>query len=105
MDGHFLLRGSSPPRDQTHVSCVSCFAGRLFTNGATWEISGVTLNTFGGGQGGGFLPMNRDYPAAVMCQACGYRRTDSGVRTNITALLRVMSSRGDKQKDKTQEIT
>ena len=49
--------------------------------------------------------MNRDYPAAVMCQACGYRRTDSGVRTNITALLRVMSSRGDKQKDKTQEIT
>ena len=49
--------------------------------------------------------MNRDYQAAAMCQACGYRRNNSGVRTNITALLRVMSSQGDKQEDKTQEIT
>ena len=24
-------RGSSPPRDQTQVSCVSCIAGRFFT--------------------------------------------------------------------------
>ena len=27
---HFLLRGSSRPRDQTHVSWVSCIAGRFF---------------------------------------------------------------------------
>ena len=27
---HFLLRGSSPPRDQTRVFCVSCIAGRFF---------------------------------------------------------------------------
>ena len=24
-------RGSSQPRDQTHISCISCFADRLFT--------------------------------------------------------------------------
>ena len=24
-------RGSSPPRDQTHISCVSCIAGRFLT--------------------------------------------------------------------------
>ena len=24
-------RGSSPPRDRTHVSCGSCLAGRFFT--------------------------------------------------------------------------
>ena len=29
--GHFLLQGSSWPRDRTCVSWVSCIAGRLFT--------------------------------------------------------------------------
>ena len=29
-------RGSYPPRDQTQVSCVSCFEGGFF-NWATWE--------------------------------------------------------------------
>ena len=29
-------RGSSPPRDQTFVSCISCI-GRFFTTSATWE--------------------------------------------------------------------
>ena len=24
-------RGSSQPRDETHISCVSCIAGRFFT--------------------------------------------------------------------------
>ena len=28
---------SSQPRDQTHVSCVSCIAGRFFTQWAIWE--------------------------------------------------------------------
>ena len=28
-------RGSSQPRDRTHVSCISCFAGRFFA-GDTW---------------------------------------------------------------------
>ena len=30
-------RGSSPPRDQTHVSYVSCFGRQIFTISATWE--------------------------------------------------------------------
>ena len=35
-------RGSSRPRDQTHVSCVSCIvfsAGGFFTISTTWEAS------------------------------------------------------------------
>ena len=32
-------RESSQPRDWTHVSCISCIAGRFFTHWATWEIS------------------------------------------------------------------
>ena len=31
-------RGSSQPRDQTHVSYVSCTTGGFFTHGATWEV-------------------------------------------------------------------
>ena len=31
----FFSRGSSQPRDQTHVSCVSCMAGGFFT---CWAI-------------------------------------------------------------------
>ena len=27
---HFLLQGSSWPRDQTHISCFSCIVGRFF---------------------------------------------------------------------------
>ena len=30
-------RGSSGPRDQTHISYISCIAGGFFTNCATWE--------------------------------------------------------------------
>ena len=30
-------RGSSWPRDGTHVSYVSCIEGRFFTHWATWE--------------------------------------------------------------------
>ena len=30
-------RGSSQPRDQTHVSYVSCFGRQIFTTSATWE--------------------------------------------------------------------
>ena len=30
-------KGSSWPRDQIQVSCVSCIAGGLFTHWATWE--------------------------------------------------------------------
>ena len=30
-------RGSSWPRDQTHVSCISCTASGFFTHWATWE--------------------------------------------------------------------
>ena len=32
---HFLLQGSSQPRDGTQSSCVSCIAGRFFTTWAT----------------------------------------------------------------------
>ena len=31
------FRGSSWPRDQTHVSYISCLAGRFFTTGTNWE--------------------------------------------------------------------
>ena len=30
-------RESSQLRNQTHISCVSCIAGRFFTHWATWE--------------------------------------------------------------------
>ena len=30
-DCHSLLQESSQPRNQTHISCVSCIAGRIFT--------------------------------------------------------------------------
>ena len=30
-------RGSSRTRDQTRISCVSCIAGRFFSQSATWE--------------------------------------------------------------------
>ena len=28
---HFLLQGTSQPRDCTHISCISCIAGGFFT--------------------------------------------------------------------------
>ena len=30
-------RGSSRPKDQTHVSCISCIGGRILYHWATWE--------------------------------------------------------------------
>ena len=36
-------RGSSQPRDRTHISCVS-FAGRFFTTSATWEALTSSLS-------------------------------------------------------------
>ena len=30
-------RGSSPPRDRTHVSCISCIGRQILYNWATWE--------------------------------------------------------------------
>ena len=34
---YFLLQGSSRPRNQTLISCVSCTAGGFFTTSNTWE--------------------------------------------------------------------
>ena len=34
-------RGSFWPRDWTHVSCVSCTAGRFFTHCTTWETQNI----------------------------------------------------------------
>ena len=31
-------RGSSPPRDWTLISCVSCISGGFFTHWATWKV-------------------------------------------------------------------
>ena len=31
------FRGSSQPKDWTQASCISCTAGKFFTNWATWE--------------------------------------------------------------------
>ena len=30
-------RGSSPPREETCIPCISCIASRFFTTNATWE--------------------------------------------------------------------
>ena len=38
---HFLLRGSSPPRNWTCISCVSCIVRQNLYHWATWEA--VTL--------------------------------------------------------------
>ena len=35
---HFLLQGSSQPRDQTLVSCVSCTGRQILYPWATWEV-------------------------------------------------------------------
>ena len=35
-------RGSSQPRDQTQVSCVSCIGRRFFTTSGTWETPAFT---------------------------------------------------------------
>ena len=32
-------RGSSRPRDWTHVSCISCIVGRYFIHWVTWEAT------------------------------------------------------------------
>ena len=48
---HALLQGSSRPRDQTHVSCISCLASGFFNHWATgeafvsWYISPLILTT------------------------------------------------------------
>ena len=34
---HFLLRGSSQPRDQTCISCISCISRQILYHWATWE--------------------------------------------------------------------
>ena len=43
---HASSRGSSRCRDQTHVSYVSCIAGRFFTVRATWEATPPLLPEF-----------------------------------------------------------
>ena len=39
-------RESSQPRDRTHISCVSCIAGGLFTHWTTWEASNNNRCTY-----------------------------------------------------------
>ena len=44
-------RGSSRPRDQTHISCISCIGRWILYTGATWEARkridmNVKLNQF-----------------------------------------------------------
>ena len=34
---HFLLRGSSQPRDQSHSSCVTCTGRHILCHGTIWE--------------------------------------------------------------------
>ena len=36
-------RGSSHPRDQTLISCVSCIGSRFCTTSATWEALGMAI--------------------------------------------------------------
>jgi len=37
-------RGSSQPRDQTHISCVSCIGRQILYHCITWEALSVCLN-------------------------------------------------------------
>ena len=37
LECHFLLQGSSQPRDWTSLSCVSCFSRWILYHWATWE--------------------------------------------------------------------
>ena len=39
-------RGSSQPRNWTHISCVSCIADRFFTYWVTWEVPQVCYPWF-----------------------------------------------------------
>ena len=39
-------RGSSPPRDQTHVSYVSCIAGQFFTTAAAAAVAAESLQSY-----------------------------------------------------------
>ena len=39
-------RGSFRPRNQTHISCVSCIAGRFFTQWAAWEAQLYPLGPY-----------------------------------------------------------
>ena len=38
-----LSRGSSHPKDRTHISCVSCIVGGFFTHWATWEAPSISI--------------------------------------------------------------
>ena len=40
------FRGSSQPRDQTHISCISCMGRRILYHCSTWEAFAVLLNNF-----------------------------------------------------------
>ena len=42
LDCHFLLRGSSRPRGQTHVSCVPCIGRWILYHHTTWEAHYMT---------------------------------------------------------------
>ena len=39
---HFLFQGSSWPKDQTHISCVSCVGRQILYHRATWLSSVIT---------------------------------------------------------------
>ena len=43
---HFLLQGSSGPRDWTHASCGSCIAGRVFTAERWGKPTSLVVNFY-----------------------------------------------------------
>ena len=40
---HFLPQGSSQPRDQTHISCISCISMQILYYCNTWEAQGSSI--------------------------------------------------------------
>ena len=61
----FFSRGSSQPRDQTHVSCISCIGRQILYHCTTWEALYATherqiLNSKT--QGGEIKRMEKDIP-------------------------------------------
>jgi len=49
-------RGSSPLRDQTHVSCISCIGKWILNCCATWEVLQYSLKSEGFSGGFGHTP-------------------------------------------------
>ena len=70
-------RGSSQPRDQTHISCVSCIADRCFTAeplGRAWKYNKTyrkwAQNVNSSKLFNGFRPFDKNYEVSGIVYSC-----------------------------------